>query len=247
MATPNLFFSQKNTTMNIHFTCPETLGRLALNSKIFQDWEDRLDPRIGVTKVTITNVDFRSSPSVENVLFIRLRVECALSPRGQVVELRGGSVAMLVNLKCTEDGKIYTVLVKQARTPTGIFEFVEIPAGMIDGGNFLGAASREIKEELGITILESELVNITGTDSETENGIFLSPGLLDEACMFYLAEREVSLQELNELRGKTTGVEHEGEFITLLIVPFDEMIKKTRDSKTLIAWSLYHLHKKHTA
>ena len=222
----------------ICFECREMFGDMAVASRIFNDWLKRLDPRFGVNSIVITNVDFRSTPSVENILFIRLRVKASAFPHEQIVELRGGAVAMLVHLRCSDEGRIYTVLVKQPRIATGNLEFVEIPAGMIDGGSFLGAAAREIEEELGMKFTEFELENIT-LPASRERGVSLSPGLLDETCMFYRVERSVTRAELDELQGKTYGLQEEGEHVTLLIVPREDVPLYTSDAKTLLACYFY--------
>ena len=46
--------------------------------------------------------------------------------------LRGGSVSILINFKCEEDGEEYSIITIQPRVPTSSFLFSEIPAGMID-------------------------------------------------------------------------------------------------------------------
>jgi 8-oxo-dGTP pyrophosphatase MutT (NUDIX family) len=44
----------------------------------------------------------------------------------------------------------HVLLTIQPRIPAASLAFPELPAGMVDdGGNFAGAAAREIKEELG--------------------------------------------------------------------------------------------------
>lgn len=56
----------------------------------------------------------------------------------------------------------YVLLTVQPRIPAGSMGFVELPAGMIDGdSNFAGVAAREIEEELGMVIKQSELTCLT--------------------------------------------------------------------------------------
>ncbi|KAH8661923.1 hypothetical protein BX600DRAFT_437356 [Xylariales sp. PMI_506] len=83
------------------------------------------------------------------------------------VFLRGPSVAMLVVLTPEGssggpgdgDGESYAVLTVQPRIPAGSLGFLELPAGMLDdGGSFTGAAAKEIEEELGLKLQESDLV-----------------------------------------------------------------------------------------
>lgn len=200
-------------------------------SLIFTNWLNNLSPELEVHRVVLTHVDFRGEPSAKTVLFIRLQVFSPQFPHGQVAELRGNTVAMLVLLNC--EGETYTVLTKQKRIPVGTAQFVEVPAGMIDDNTFAGAAACEIEEELGLKFAENELKNLT------PSALYLSPGLLDEACTIYYAERDVSRKELKLLEGKVTGLEEEHEHITLMIVPFDLMLKYTCDAKSVLAHLLY--------
>ena len=225
-----------NNLIAVSFQCDKQQGAMALKSKIFKNWLAKTSPQFGIKSIEVTLVDFHSKPSIKNILFIRLRVKTITSPRNQIVELRGGTVAMLVNLICEERNTTYTVLVQQARIATGNIEFVEVPAGMVDHDSFVGAAAREIKEELGLVFQGSDLKKIS-------EGLYLSPGLLDESCTFFLAERKVTPAELKKLQGKTYGVIGEGEHTTLFIVPLEDVPKITQDAKTILAWSLYHIHK----
>jgi ADP-sugar diphosphatase len=75
------------------------------------------------------------------------------------VFLRGPSVAMMVTLQPddlpedSQDEK-HVLLTVQPRIAAGTLALTELPAGMVDdGGNFAGAAAKEIKEELGICFL----------------------------------------------------------------------------------------------
>lgn len=226
----------RNTGIEFLHDCPLEHFHMAIQSKIFNAWLIKTSSRFNIESITVTVVDFHSTPSTLNVLFVRMKVKTSTSPRQQIVELRGGTVAMLTILKCERTR--YTVLVKQARVATGDFEFIEIPAGMIDHDTFTGAAARELEEELGLTFSESELINITGQ----QGGLYLSPGILDETCTFFLAERTVSPQELESLRDKTCGVENEGEFIKLMIVPLSDLPKVTKDAKSILAYFLFQEH-----
>ncbi len=56
----------------------------------------------------------------------------------------------------------YTVMTVQPRLPTGQFDFVEIPAGMLDGsGNFIGVAAKELEEELKLKVAANELIDMS--------------------------------------------------------------------------------------
>ncbi len=206
---------------------------MAQQSTIFRRWLQSLDPRFAPSAINLQAVDFRGKPSAGSVLFVRMLVKAANAPFNQIVELRGGTSVMLPILEC--EGQLYTVLVKQPRLAIGEYEAVELPAGMIDGGTFAGAAAKELEQELDLTFTEKELVDLTpvlGT-------IHFSCGLLDEDARFFLGHKNVSPKELRAMQGKATGVAEEGESITLWVVPLDQMIDRTRDGKAFIAWTLY--------
>ncbi len=219
---------------------------MALESRIYTEWAKSLDPRFQVTEVRLQAVDFKGNkPSTENVLFVRLQAKFAKQGepgiRQTVVELRGGTAVMLPIFTVGVKGfsQRFTVLVKQPRLATGNYELPEMPAGMIDGGTFGGAAARELQEELGVTFREDELVDLT-----PQGGVYLSPGLLDEQARFYRAERAISIEELDAFQGKATGAVHEHEQITLWVVPLDEVVKHVRDAKALIALQLNSLYER---
>lgn len=213
-------------------TLSEEAALWATNSRIMREWINSLDSQFVIEAIEIQIVDFKGPPSINNILFIRLKViESGLA---KIVELRGNTVAILVVLQC--ENKDYTVLVKQPRLATGYYDLLEIPAGMLDEGIFKGKAADELQEEIGITITHDDLIDLTPVDT-----IYLSPGLLDEACKFYLVQLSMTREELNNLQGKHTGLVHEGELITLEIVDLPTLPKVTRDAKALIAYLLYTL------
>ena len=155
-----------------------------------------------------------------------------------IVFLRGGSVALFIVLTCK--GKKYVLLTIQPRSPTGVYEFAEIPAGMTDGNSFVGSAIKEIKEETGLEFVVDELVDMTQHIFIDDPSIFLSPGGSEEQMKFYLAEREVDETFLADLQGKCTGDISENEKIVLKVVPLEDMFAHTRDSKAIIAHWLYN-------
>jgi ADP-sugar diphosphatase len=222
-----------NATVSTSDAPSDQFVQFALESRIFKDWTSHLDHSFGVSEIHIQAVDFRGRPSAENVMFIRMRVKATTAPHMQIVELRGGTSGMFVILEC--DGVEYVVLVVQPRLPTGHMYLVELPAGMIDGGTFGGAAAKEIKEELDMTFAESEMFDLTFNAIS----IFLSPGLLDERMKIFLVRRHVTKAELDAMQGKLTGLRNEGETIKLKIVPLAELLKHTRDAKALAAFALY--------
>ena len=169
--------------------------------------------------------------------------------------MRGGSVAMLLILQVegsSIDDDQFVILTKQPRIPAGSLSFIEIPAGMVDAsGTFSGAAAKEIEEETGLTVEESELVDMTElavqsqdrTDDEEDvlqNAVYPSPGGSDEFIPIFLARKTISQSEIDKLQGKLTGLRDHGEKITLKIVKLNDAWKvAARDAKTLSALCLY--------
>ncbi|KAK5090878.1 hypothetical protein LTS08_002213 [Lithohypha guttulata] len=170
--------------------------------------------------------------------------------------MRGGSVAMLLILKA-EDSSVeeeYVVLTNQPRIPAGTFSFLEIPAGMLDdSGTFTGAAAKEIEEETGLRIEESELINMSqlalqvssnadpdGQQDVLQQAIYPSPGGSDEFIPLFLVRKTMQKTEIEGLEGKLTGLRDHGEKISLKIVRLTDAWKVAgRDAKTLSALCLY--------
>lgn len=189
--------------------------------------------------------------------FLKLKADL-IHPNGRplpgVTVLRGGSVAMLVILQetDTEDHKEHIVLVDQPRVPAGTTSFLEIPAGMIDeeiGSSspnnrdqiFLGAAAKEMEEEIGITIRSmDDLVDLTGGKE-----LYLSPGLLDETMRFFLHKVQLTRKEIEKMQGslRERTDNGENEVITIRIVPKEDIYTAgIRDAKTFLALGLYAQH-----
>lgn len=173
------------------------------------------------------------------------------------VFLRGGSVAILMILRPEEDehsDERWVVMTQQPRVPAGSLTFYEIPAGMIDdSGTVKLAAAKEMYEETGLTIHPSELTNMTslalrnaklalnenqGSEEHLQKAMYPSPGGCDEYIALFLWPRTMPRIEINELRGKLSGVGQER--IKVKLVRYEELWKEgARDAKTLAAWALY--------
>lgn len=118
-----------------------------------------------------------------------------------------------------------------------------------DNGNFSGAAAREIQEETGLEIIESELVDLTGlalpstedsTGERLGTGVYPSPGGSDEYVPIFLHQRRIPRDQLESWRGKLTGLRDHGEKITLSLSRIEDLWKEGgRDGKILAAWALY--------
>ena len=209
----------------------------AVQSKQFQNWLAQVD----TSKFEIRSVHFQSvdmfGPS--KIGFIKFKAD-VVDNSGKVIPgvvfMRGGSVGILAVLTCKD--KKYSVMTVQPRIPTGRFDFLEIPAGMLDGsGNFAGVAAKELEEELGIKIAEKDLTDLSAL-AGCNQGVYLSPGASDETLRFFSFTREVTEGEMESMNGRCTGLISEGEQITLKIVPLDDLIT-VADAKTIVAYALY--------
>src|SRR5262249_54087400 len=88
-----------------------------------------------------------------------------------------------------------------------------------------------------IEIAENELTDLTALAGHPD-GIYLSPGVLDETVRIFALCRTATREQLAALSGRCTGLPEEGEQITLQIVEL-EGLQSIPDAKTLVAYSLY--------
>jgi len=204
--------------------------KLVADSSQFYNWLEKMDPRFRIQKIDVQAADKRFDGGL---LFAKIRAE-VVDENGDYVPgsvfLRGDAVAMLVILNDGENKWI--ILTCQQRFPVGVYESIEIPAGMMDDhGDFAGTAAREIEEETGL-VIKKEL--LTFLDEYVVSG-----GGSDERIQLFGCEIFKPKEEIEELNGKITGADHEHERIRLMIVPFDELPKHTNDPKTLLAYGSY--------
>ena len=149
----------------------------------------------------------------------------------------------------------YVLLTCQPRIPAGSLSFLELPAGMLDDhGSFAGAAAAEIKEETGLEIAEDELVDLTKLAASFSPGpfdvvgpeplqqaVYPSPGGSDEFIAMLYTRKKISRSEIEELKGKLTGLVEEGEKISLKVVRLADVWKECfRSGDALAALALYH-------
>lgn len=155
----------------------------------------------------------------------------------------------------TETDK-HIILTLQPRIPAGSLSLVELPAGMLDdSGTFAGGAAHEIAEETGLKVPAADLTNLTElalsgvASSSTEEdegeeclqqGVYPSPGGCDEFISIFLWQKRVPRAQLGEWQGKLTGLRDEGEKITLMLCPLEDVWRVgARDAKVLAGWALY--------
>lgn len=207
--------------------------------------------------ITVQAVDFFGG---KRIGFLKFKAD-VINQDGESIPgalfMRGGSVAMLIILRCEDEavkGKEYVILTVQPRVPAGSLGFVELPAGMIDdSGSFTGAAAKEIKEETGLNIREDELIDMTELaltaseedekrtdENHLQRATYMSPGGCDEYIPLFLVRKSLPKKEIEEMTGKLTGLRDHGEKITLKICDYQDVWKvAARDGKTLAAIALY--------
>lgn len=128
------------------------------------------------------------------------------------------------------------VLLRQLRVPG--FEngcdalMVEVPAGLLDGASPAECARREAAEEAGYRV----------RDPRPVFDAFMSPGTLTERVHGFVAQYEPS-----DRIAAGGGLEHEGEDIEVLELPFDEAMAmladgRIRDAKTIMLLQHAALH-----
>lgn len=140
----------------------------------------------------------------------------------------------------------YCLLVEQPRVPIGSVSVFEIPAGMIDDDNetVAGIAVKEMEEECGIHVRASDLIDLTELAFHETTAVQMgylpicaippSPGGCDEFLRYMYLEKKVTMNELNEMKGRLAGLREHGEYITLSVVPKDDVWKVSGDAKAMM-------------
>ena len=117
-----------------------------------------------------------------------------------------------------------------------------------DSGTFSGGAAKEIEEETGLKIAESELTDLTSLaippssehEERLQQAVYPSAGGCDEFVPIFLWQKRVPRDTLKEWQGKLTGLREHGEKITLMLCPLEQLWKfGGRDAKALAGYALY--------
>ena len=203
----------------------------------FRRWVERNAAFLTIRQITIQSVDFFGP----RVGFMKVKGDFFNSQGEQVpgiALLTGGTIVLFVILSC--EGEEYVVLVEQTRSAIGFSSFLELPAGMVDNHSFRGAAAMEIKEETGLEFREEEMIDLTamvyGNDDPC---VYFSPGRTDEEGKVYYIQREITTAEADDLHGRIAGAKDEHERTFVHLVAFEDIVRATRDAKTLFAVALY--------
>lgn len=214
-------------------------GKLA-EMAAFKDWCDNLSEDLTVGGICVQSIDM-FGPRVGFVKFRASVTDRDGTAVPGIVFMRGGAVAVLFVIKCEDSGREYTILTSQARVPVAQSEFLELPAGMLDGsGDFTGVTAKEIKEETGLEVHHDELGDLTEAAFGSQwAGAYPSPGGCDEFIRLFLHRTTMKKEAIDVLKGRLTGERERGEKITLKVVPLDDLWRSTPDMKALAALCLY--------
>ncbi|TAE68355.1 MAG: NUDIX hydrolase [Bacteroidetes bacterium] len=189
-------------------------------------------------EINLKNVEELSISRKPNgeILFAKLKID-AYSKSGEkllpIVLLRGHFVSVLTCLISKETQQKYLLLVKQFRIANGAISY-EHPAGMCDNEtNPLAVAVKEVKEETGLAIETTQLVQLN------DKMLYTSAGLLDEGGYFFYCEVNLSQAEINAFQDKIAGAEGENEFIQTYICPIDEALPLMNSVASQLNYFLY--------
>jgi len=208
-------------------------------STLLRNYVYSLEPKLKIRMIIVEQVDFWG----KKVGQIRLKVEMIDerddSTYCRIVISRGGAVGVLIIVVC--EGEAYALMLRQPRVAIGQAKFLEIPAGLLDGSDDpADVAVREVKEEVGIVISKKDLVDLCSKISDGESNYFhTSCGILDETITLLLYKMKCSRPELEKILSQKTGLPEEHEDLTLELVRLDEILKKTTDTKSILAYLMY--------
>lgn len=188
---------------------------LAINFLPFKTWVSNVDPNINISKIVIQSIDMFGS----RIGFMKYQVFGKVNgiPLPGVVFSRGNSVAVLPVLKSMTSSQRYVICTEQYRMPAGR-KMIEIPAGMMDqNGSFVGVAAKEMEEETGIIMKQTDLIELTS------DLVYPSIGGCDEGMKIMYYTKDVSDEDLIKLNGKITGCTDENEVIQLKLIKYEDL------------------------
>ncbi len=106
---------------------------------------------------------------------------------------------------------------------------------MVDGTKTpLEIAVQEVREETGLEILESQLMDLM----DGKRG-FPATGTSDEAIYLYACEIEMTTEEIAAMNNKEMGTDYEFERITTHVVPFVEGHRMINNTNAILLDYMY--------
>jgi ADP-sugar diphosphatase len=227
-----------NVPMQTKYNQLEQYLPLVLEFKPFIEWQQQMSLQMlqnqTLRKIVIQDVDMFG----KRIGFLKFKAEMEWedgTPIPGIVFCRGDSVGIFLVLNTGHEDP-YVVLVQQPRIPIATMDFLELPAGMLDGSDsFVGVAAQELKEECGIEIHERDLILLSR--------LAPSPGGCDEFLSIFKAELNMSEKEAQELEGRLGGLREHGERIRIRLVRKSKLYE-TKSMSILAALALYDQQKK---
>lgn len=200
----------------------------------FKLWKRHLE-RNGLQIHNIEHIYTRHNHKGE-VLFALLMLD-ATTPEGHKIPpicfLKGEVVSVLVCLIDEQTGEKYQLLVKQRRICDGSITY-EHPAGMLDSeADAAKVAAREVWEETGIEVKESDLVRLLHAT------VYPSSGTSDEAMYYFYCEIRLPLSLIMAYNHRHMGEASEHERIVTEVLPFVEGHRLITNANGLLLDFLY--------
>ncbi len=201
-----------------------------LGSSLFKEWLNSLSPKFDVKAVRIDNV-YKRGDVVRSIEMVVSFLDEGLEEQHRI-RLFEPVVVILPIIFC--EGKKYTLVVRQKRIATGQAHFYELPAGRMETPYVHVDAARELREETGLKVDRSRIVELTNRP------IYLSPGVSNESVRICFCEVELSRRELDEMDGRESGLESENEKTKVRVVDLSNLTRYVReDAKSLAAFAIY--------
>jgi ADP-sugar diphosphatase len=190
-----------------------------------------------ISKVHIQSVDMLGA----DIASIKFEAGATIEGRASrgTVFMQGSGPTILIVLKHGESR--YTVMAKQPHVPACTSSMPELPAGCLDpDGNFTGDVAKEIENEIGIQINESEVINLSEKAyGDKYPGMYPSCGYSGEFNSILLCRQTVTTEQLADLERRLTGSMEDGELIKLQIAPLEHVWRMSPDAKALSALCLH--------
>jgi len=209
----------------------------------FKNWKSKLETNFGPGFKQIKLLEVYpfgpAKTATRGFVMADAIVEKGGKPVSGFAFIRGGAVAVLPILE-NEAGEKYVLTLLQPRVPGAEKDYEEIPAGMLDGGAFGGVAAKEMEEETGLKIRETDLTPLSL--------MYPSIGGCDENIKVFLYRAKISDAAMEELKGKATGNPDENEMIITKVTPYEEfkrscLTSQISDVKAQVALGMYEMMK----
>ncbi len=203
--------------------------------KKIREWADTVQSNgCRIDSITVLN-EIRKPDSSLLFALIDARV---YDPQGNrlpnIVFIRGHACVIVPGVYNTESQEHAYLMVRQRRIGSGE-DSLEFPAGMLDyeSDNPPGVAIKEMFEETGLTITESQLFLLCKTM------LYSSVGGSDEGIYYYGCHIHINNAQYKSLHNRLRENNHENERITVQIVTREEACKRTRSTQVLLGLYLF--------